>query len=197
MTFDLLKLIFAFTGRLNQHINNMHNPAHTRRVFACTEPNCTYSALTNQSLKDHMATFHSTSTYFKFKCSRCSQGFRRGSQLRHHSGFCCDPAEKPHLCANCGKRFRLKQHLELHYSGVHKMGPEAARALVYPGLSPHSWLSKSRSGSGSSSSRKSSKELSSKKKPRENETENEVVPVAADPAPFFLDKDFDMSYLQL
>lgn len=75
-----------------------------------------------------------SSTYCPYTCGICNQGFKAGKLYREHQLYCCNPLERPHLCVHCGKRFKLKQALELHCREVHKLSYEEARALVYPGL---------------------------------------------------------------
>jgi len=121
-------------------MSTQHVPLSDRKTYACTEPNCGFTALNRRTLKNHQERVHINSTYFKYKCSRCSQGFRFGLELQKHGTFCCDPLERPHACIHCGGRFKLKQNLECHYNGVHQLEREVSRALVYPGLPVRPWI---------------------------------------------------------
>ena len=115
-----------------------HLPKESRQIH-CIEPNCNYTALCDSSLKKHKLAMHTNANNLSFTCPRCLQGFALKGGLKEHSAFCCDPAERPHQCTNCGKRFKLKQHLEIHYHDIHNMSTDEARALVYPGLPVRSW----------------------------------------------------------
>jgi len=119
--------------------NHFHPETASRKIYTCTEANCGFTG-SYTTVKKHKETKHSTSTYFKFKCTRCSEGFRLANDLRQHKLFCCDPLERPHPCAYCGARFKYKHGLEFHYSSdIHKLSKEEARALVYPGLPVRPW----------------------------------------------------------
>jgi len=69
-----------------------------------------------------------------------------------HQGFCCDPAERPHLCKVCGKRYDELDYLERHYNEFHVMVKDEKGEWVFP--RPPIRRSYSGPGTGSGPSRR-------------------------------------------
>ncbi|OXA46254.1 Fez family zinc finger protein 2 [Folsomia candida] len=50
----------------------------------------------------------------RFTCDICGKGLIDKSKLARHRKIHIDPADAPHLCTLCGKRFRLNEYLNIH-----------------------------------------------------------------------------------
>ncbi|KAG8176226.1 hypothetical protein JTE90_008130 [Oedothorax gibbosus] len=100
----------------------------TRSLKKCTSKDIYLCMLKNetengfyefsQPRKSQQSTFHHP---FRFKCTMCSYVAAWNADLAKH--ILTHTGEKPHACAQCGKRFSRKENLKRHFIIVHNLNP--------------------------------------------------------------------------
>ncbi|XP_039279351.1 zinc finger protein 3 homolog isoform X2 [Nilaparvata lugens] len=121
-----------------------HEKTHTERPrpFACSQPHCTKSFLTQQNLLQHERTHSGVKNYsceecgkcfgtarnlevhclvhtgFKpFICRLCGKAFARKAEIRDHERT--HTGEKPYQCEFCGATFSQRSNLQSHKRATH------------------------------------------------------------------------------
>ncbi|XP_055704720.1 zinc finger protein 665 [Phlebotomus papatasi] len=104
---------YTIRDHLKRHTRITHETILSEEIL-CSEPNCGMIFTNRSNMVRHVRRRHENPRIFK--CSDCSETFRRKDQLRKHRMD--HTGQFPHICETCGKGFvnlkTLRSHLVCH-----------------------------------------------------------------------------------
>ncbi|XP_021960809.1 gastrula zinc finger protein XlCGF7.1 [Folsomia candida] len=95
---------------------NSHKWTHSAPQDDLVCERCGKTFKLQSGLRDHIKSVHLSREEgaARFTCDICGKGLIDKSKLARHRKIHIDPADAPHLCTLCGKRFRLNEYLNIH-----------------------------------------------------------------------------------
>lgn len=124
---------FSRPSFLLKHKKSHHNPdpVEVAPVLMCDQCGGTFSSQIR--LVSHVRHVHRARLpgAKRFPCPICGKEMITKAKLKRHKQIHIPPEDAPHLCTLCGKRFRLREYLNIH---MRSHDPE--RHLKYPHYMP-------------------------------------------------------------
>ncbi|OXA38651.1 Zinc finger protein ZFMSA12A [Folsomia candida] len=100
---------FVMSTARDKHIATIHNST----IGVCEVCG---ASMKDSSLRNHMIEVHKSREpgAKRFICNICGRGLISQVKLTRHRQIHIRPEDAEHLCTQCGKRFRLKEYLDIH-----------------------------------------------------------------------------------
>jgi len=118
---DIKKRSFTSTHSLASHINYCHSDL---RPFACTEPECNYSAKSQTDLNRHIEV-HDNTLWYCCEVSGCGFTSKTSATLQKHVRKIHEGLIAPQYgCHICQQRFQCSNSLKRHLGNIHQFVPQ-------------------------------------------------------------------------